>query len=75
MPKSKKFNLIVPRGQRTCEVYEEAQKTTIIRELEFHMSQVYDILQKANNLDHLAFDIYEIWSQNIEKEIYYPLYD
>ena len=39
------------------------------------MGQVYDILQKANNLDHLAFDSYEIWSQNIEKEIYYPLYD
>ena len=67
--------MIVPRGQRTREVYEKAAKTTIIRELEFHMSEVYDILQKANNLDHLAFDSYEIWSQNIEKEIYYPLYD
>ena len=75
MPKSKKFNLIVPRGERTREVYEKASKTMVIRELEFHMSQVYDILQKANNLDHLAFDSYEIWSQNIEKEIYYPLYD
>ena len=75
MPKSKKINLIVPREQRTREVYEKAAKTTIIRELEFHMGQVYDILQKANNLDHLAFDSYEIWSQKIEKEIYYSLYD
>ncbi len=75
MPKSKKFNLIVPMGQRTREVYEKAAKTAIMQKLDFHMSEVFDILQKANNLDHLAFDSYENWSQTIEKEIYYPLWD